>query len=171
MRKTVKTYLRTSSRIFISCCCNSVIVSAPSVRHSGRAPTHINTSFSKNNHPVFAVSRCLNATELRACDWLKVAAVFASVCVYQLNPPFFSFRTLRAWSCSSMFFWTINERNIWKSSVARTGWNTGWRTKIKTQATTFWVTVWNTGCWSAVTLFLFSVAQTGQEKVHSILIY
>lgn len=34
------TYLRTSCRIFISCCCNSVMTSTPSVRHSGRAPTH-----------------------------------------------------------------------------------------------------------------------------------
>lgn len=33
-------YLRTSCRIFISCCCNSVITSTPSVRHSGRAPTY-----------------------------------------------------------------------------------------------------------------------------------
>lgn len=46
--------------------------------------------------------------------------------------PFLSLMTLRAWSCSSMFFCTINERNIWKSSVARTGWNTAWRTKTRT---------------------------------------
>lgn len=39
--------------------------------------------------------------------------------------------SLRAWSCSSMFFWTIIERNIWKSSVARIGWNTDWK-KFKT---------------------------------------
>lgn len=37
------TYLRTSCRIFISCCCNSVMTSTPSVRHSGRAPTHTKT--------------------------------------------------------------------------------------------------------------------------------
>lgn len=39
--------------------------------------------------------------------------------------------SLRAWSCSSRFFWAIIERNIWKSSVARIGWKTAWK-KIKT---------------------------------------
>lgn len=54
------------------------------------------------------------------------------VCACLSSLPFLSLMTLRAWSCSSMFFWTIMERKIWKSSVAKTGWNTDWKTKTTT---------------------------------------
>lgn len=55
---------------------------------------------------------------------LSVGCRQADVCGDAASLPFLSLMTRRAWSCSSMFFCTIRERNIWKSSVASTGWNT-----------------------------------------------
>lgn len=53
------TYLRTSCSIFISCCCNSVITSIPSVRHSGRAPTETRVTYSRISSACECVFVCV----------------------------------------------------------------------------------------------------------------